>query len=314
MNNDLETMLKGMQQISVGWLLFCVVISILFVSLESLVLALLLKREEEKLPFMKCVKYALIGYFYSGITPSASGGQPMQLLAMTKDGFLSSRSTATLLVMAFYYKLVMVLIGGFLGLFWIDAIKEFFGIYLWVYYMGMILNILLLTAIIALMFIPSQMEKFVNSCCNFLVKIKVLKANENRKLKIKGFISQYTDAVNYMFNAKRKIFWLILITLIQRLLPMFIPVIICLGLPLPHDQLFTIFLIQMATYVAVDMFPLPGAQGISEMILLQSLTPFFTTTYVGIATVLTRGISFYLILFTGLGVVIWDQYNKRKIK
>lgn len=55
--------------------------------------------------------------FYSGITPSATGGQPMQLYEMKKDGNSVSSSTVVLMVTAVCYKLVLVCIGTFLLIF-----------------------------------------------------------------------------------------------------------------------------------------------------------------------------------------------------
>lgn len=36
--------------------------------------------------FDSLYQYSFIGFFYSGITPSATGGQPVQLYYMSKDG------------------------------------------------------------------------------------------------------------------------------------------------------------------------------------------------------------------------------------
>lgn len=39
----------------------------------------------------QALPYALTGFFFSGITPFASGGQPMQLYHMHKDGISAAR-------------------------------------------------------------------------------------------------------------------------------------------------------------------------------------------------------------------------------
>ena len=44
-----------------------------------------------------CIQYSFIGYFYSDITPSATGGQPAQLYEMCKDGNNASDSTVFLI-------------------------------------------------------------------------------------------------------------------------------------------------------------------------------------------------------------------------
>ena len=43
------------------------------------------------------IKYALTGFFFSSVTPSASGGQPMQLYFMSRDGIQVAHGTLSLL-------------------------------------------------------------------------------------------------------------------------------------------------------------------------------------------------------------------------
>ena len=58
----------------------------------------ILKTLHAKSNFWKNVKYSLIGFFFSGITPAASGGQPMQVYYMHKDKIPAAHATLTLLI------------------------------------------------------------------------------------------------------------------------------------------------------------------------------------------------------------------------
>ncbi len=314
-NNDVPAMIDGLKQLSPFWAGTCVAAAYLFILMEALVLACLLKEKDKKIPLVQCIKYSLTGYFYSGITPSASGGQPMQLIAMVQDGHKTSKSSAVLLVMAFYYKVFMVVVSLLLLMFWLPQIDSYFGAYTWLYHLGLALNVVIVIILAALMFFPKQTRGLINSLEQVLLKVKILKPNLNRSTKIDDFMRQYDHSVRYMFKRKRQILLLFTITTIQRLSLMFIPVFIYLGLPLEGEDLYIILLIQSATYVAVDMMPLPGAQGITEVIILQSLGTIFTAKYIGTTMILTRATSFYILLITGLIVVALNQlmrYMKRK--
>lgn len=311
-SSDIGLMIDGLNQLSPVWIIACVMAAVMFILFESIVLGILVKPKEGKLPLLKCIKYALIGYFYSGITPSGTGGQPLQLVSMMKDGYKSSKSSATLLVMAFYYKLVMVLIGLSLLLFWLNGVESHLQSYSWVFYLGLSLNVLVLIVILSLIFIPKQAKWLITKCEQLLIHMRMLRASKKRSEKIDAFIGQYGEAVKYMFQSKLKISMLIVFTFIQRALLMLIPLFIYLGLPLGEDNLMTIFLIQMTSYVAVDMLPLPGAQGITELIFIQSLGPIFTSGYITSSMVLTRGIGFYFLLILGMLVVIYNRLIRLK--
>ena len=49
---------------------------------ESINMRRTLKALGEKVTLFRCYKYSLIGFFYSSITPAATGGQPMQVYYM----------------------------------------------------------------------------------------------------------------------------------------------------------------------------------------------------------------------------------------
>ncbi len=65
---------------------------------EAINIGRTLKALNEKSTFIKNLKYALIGFFFSSITPAASGGQPMQVYYMYKDKISVANSTLALLI------------------------------------------------------------------------------------------------------------------------------------------------------------------------------------------------------------------------
>ena len=87
-------------------------LGLIFICLEGGMLRILLRTMGQKSGLLKCIGYSFVGFFYSGITPSASGGQPMQLYYMKKDGNRLGDSTVALMVTALCYKLALVCIGA----------------------------------------------------------------------------------------------------------------------------------------------------------------------------------------------------------
>ena len=91
--------------------------------------------KEKVCSLWRCIQYSFIGFFYSGITPSATGGQPVQLYYMNKDGNKGSDSTIVLMTVAVIYKIVLVVLGVGMLLFCGGALKtelqSFFPLYCW---------------------------------------------------------------------------------------------------------------------------------------------------------------------------------------
>ena len=84
---EIATSVKG-QYIVIAILTMCI-----YIIGESVNIGRILRELGEKSKFIHNIKYTLIGFFFSSITPAASGGQPMQIYYMHKDKISVSSST-----------------------------------------------------------------------------------------------------------------------------------------------------------------------------------------------------------------------------
>ena len=77
-----------------------VFLAVFFVAGEGCMIWYLLRGIGEQPTLLRCMSYSFIGFFFSGITPSATGGQPMQLYYMRRDGNALSASSVVLMTVA----------------------------------------------------------------------------------------------------------------------------------------------------------------------------------------------------------------------
>lgn len=68
------------------------------------------------LGFSRCEQYAFIGFYFSSITPSSSGGQPVQMYYMKKDHISLANSSVMILFIVFVYQMAMLLLAGIMAL------------------------------------------------------------------------------------------------------------------------------------------------------------------------------------------------------
>ena len=102
---NLGEIANAVSKMSVGYLVPAAALAIFFVCAEGYMIWYLLQamkanRRKEGSSLIRCIQYSFIGFFYSGITPSATGGQPVQLYYMSKDGNRGSDSTVVLMTVA----------------------------------------------------------------------------------------------------------------------------------------------------------------------------------------------------------------------
>ena len=95
------------------------IIAILCMSAFSICEALNIKTAlnlfKVKISFKRSYKYALAGFFVAGITPSATGGDPMQLYLMSRDDIKISHGALTLLLklLSFQFNQIVIAVLGF---------------------------------------------------------------------------------------------------------------------------------------------------------------------------------------------------------
>ena len=77
----------------------------------------ILKALNHKITIVRGMFYSIVEFFFSGITPSSTGGQPIQLYYMSKDKIPMRKSYITLLLNTIYFKLILLFLGVIVLLF-----------------------------------------------------------------------------------------------------------------------------------------------------------------------------------------------------
>lgn len=311
---DLSKIFQSIKTLSFLCLLESGVTAIFFVSAEGVMIFYLLRSLNGKSGLLCCISYSFIGFFYSGITPSATGGQPMQLYYMKKDGNSLADSSVVLMVVALIYKFVLVIFGIFMLLFWNCSLRFYLQNYFGLYLFGLALNIILVVILFGTMMLPKTMKKILIKAEHLLKTIKVLKVSPEGEKKSVQFVDNYHSAVQFLKSHKKKILVVIGMTFLQRFSVFFLTYIIYRGFGLQGTNLFTIVFLQASIYIAVDMLPIPGAQGITELMYQNVFKMIFPKVYLISSLYVTRGINFYFLLMFSALVVIgnWIYRSKKK--
>ena len=138
-------------------------LSLWYVLCESIILKLMFWREKRRVSFLSCSRYSFIGYFFSAITPSASGGQPVEIYYMNRDGIPVSTSTPMLMVTTILYKIVLVALGVVFMAVGRDRMLAALSHSLWLFVLGFVLNALFIAFVLALLFKPALVRRFMHS-------------------------------------------------------------------------------------------------------------------------------------------------------
>lgn len=308
---DAEQVLGAVRSLSAKALCMALLAALFFVSAEGIMIYYLIHSMNGRSGMLRCISYSFIGFFYSGITPSATGGQPMQLYYMCKDHNSLSESSVVLMTVALIYKFVLVMIGIVMILFWHKGLRFYLRDFFPLYLIGLGLNLILVLILSAVMLAPNGIKNIIIRMETLLVKVGILHESNLRTEKIERFVGGYQDAVQFLLANKRKVFNVCLITFLQRCSVFVLTWIVYRGLALEGADALTVILLQASVYIAVDMLPVPGAQGITEFMYRNVFGTIFTGGYLMPSLYVTRGISFYFLLIMGMAVVAGRMLSDR---
>ncbi|MEY8518433.1 lysylphosphatidylglycerol synthase transmembrane domain-containing protein [Lachnospiraceae bacterium 29-84] len=309
--NDMEAVFQAMGTLHPAYLFAAIATAFFFVSAEGFMICYLLRALRYKTKVSTCVKYSFVGFFYSGITPSATGGQPMQLYYMQKEGHKISDSSVVLMTVAVIYKLVLVVMGLLILILYHEPLAGYLKQYLYLYYLGLFLNTFLVVVLLFIMISPKCFKGIVMGGEKLLKKFKILKSSRERTERLIDMADQYHEAVLFFLKNKSKIVAVVLFTVIQRCSVFFLTYLIYKGMGLEGLSALTVMNLQASVYIAVDMLPLPGAQGITELMYKTAFAQIFPGAFLTASMCVTRGLNFYMVLIASAAIAALCHFGPK---
>lgn len=305
-DTELSVILADLHEADKRWLALGVVLVFLFVAGESVIIKYMLRLFGDKTKFHSCLKYSFIGFFFSCITPSASGGQPAQIYYMKKDGIKIGFSTLIMLVITVAYKGVLVLLGIIYFIFNHEIVSDFAGKWFWLLMVGFALNIIYIAALVMLFFNPIWARKAGIKIINFLCTLHILKWKNNERYiaKITGICDNYMKGAEYVKKNVHAVINIFMITAVQRLCLLAVTWVVYKSYALTGTSLTVIIAVQTMIAITVEMLPLPGAAGITEACFIVMFSKIFGSELVRSGMLLSRGLSFYCLLIMSAAVTL----------
>ena len=285
---------------------------VLFIMGESAIILYLLRTLGTKARFSHCCLYSFIGFFYSCITPSASGGQPMQVIAMRKDDVPVAVSTVVLAIVTITYKLVLVVIGCLVMVLQPAEIMSHLEGVEGLVYLGLVLNVGCIAILLLLVFKPSIVRNSAKAVLGWVNRIRPLKNPDRINARLERTMNQYAGTADYYRSHKAVMVNVFVLTLLQRVFLFLVTWLTYQAFGLSGESLITLLTLQAMISVVVDMLPLPGGMGVSETLFLQIFLPIFGSELELPGMIISRGISYYTQLLLSAVMTVAASFILRK--
>ena len=289
---DLSSMMDAIHRADKRWLVPGIALVAFFIWGESIIIWYMMRSSGICLKKRTCFLFSSVGFFFSCITPSASGGQPMQIYYMKKEKISIPVSTVILMIVTITYKLVLVVIGVGIAIFGRGFLHKYLEGILPVFYLGLALNIFCVTFMTILVFHPLLAKAILVKGMKLLERLHLMKKKEGRLKKLEDSMDTYRNTAAYLKNNPFVIVKVIGITFIQRMALFAVTWFVYQAFGLHGTGFWEILFLQAVISVSVDMLPLPGGMGISETLFLNIFSPVFGGLLLP-GMVLSRGLGYY---------------------
>lgn len=302
---ELFEILKGVKLPFVFLGIGCMVVYFLC---ESFNLKRTLRALGENITIKNTIKYSLIGFFFSSITPAATGGQPMQVYYMHKDGVKAAHSTLALVVNLWSFQITTISMALISVIFFHNYLDV--GL-VFLFITGILLNSIALSLLIIGIFSKKLSTGLVNITIKIMKKLKIRHLDEKEE-SLKAALEKYNGSAKYIRGNKKIVIRQFLITFIQEVVYYSIPFCVFKSFDLGGANYIKMVCLQSIVYATVSGIPSPGAVGISEGAFVSIYKSIFTDKLINGAMLLNRGISFYLFVFICAIVVIVNTFKDKK--
>ncbi|MCH4890896.1 flippase-like domain-containing protein [Acidaminobacter sp. JC074] len=291
--------INALSGINKGWLLTAFVFICIYWLIESGIVHTLINQLYEKRAFKDSLRVSMIGQFFSGITPFATGGQPAQLLLLNKIKVSVGIGSSILMSKFIIYQSVLVLYAAILliikGKFFISEVNNIFSLVI----LGFGINLLVISGLLFISFARNSNKKIIFFLINVLYKLKLIKDIDKAQSKVIHHMEDFHNQITLMKNHKGLMIKIILLTILQLTSYFTVPYFLYKGFGLSGVPVINIIAATAFVLMVTSFIPMPGGSGGAEGGFYIIFGMFFLPKLIVPAILLWRIITYYLWMFVG---------------
>lgn len=286
--------------------------------LENYTIWYYLRCENQSIGFWRCQKMTMIGQYYCSLTPMSTGGQPMQVYYMNKNGVSLGAASSSMTVKVVIYNVCMVATALIGVIYNFGYFMENAGVALPFAIIGIILNSVIIALFCLMFFNKKACEKVMAWIICFLCKIRIVKNRAALEEKTETTLKEYFGSVSFMKKNPKKMVWLSVTTWVQTVAMMSVSYCIYRAFGYNQESPILFITLQYVLFIAVSYVPLPGASGAQELGFLKIFGNILPRDKAYIVMMLWRFFTYIVSIIVGGVIIVWDQvkasFFKKKTK
>lgn len=295
--NGLLDLAGHIGSLKTGWLALAFAGMLGELLLDALLIYRFTRLSHRRYTLRHALRSGMTGHFYSAITPFQTGGQPMQVFFMSRQGVDPGVSTAALIQKFLVYQSCLTAYSAFAILACFPLFGGQVGAGFWgLAFAGFCLQAAIIAALVLFSFSRRLTRSLLRFVCRLLQRLRLLSDAGETARQWEGHLDAYHACNRQLL--RRKVFLLraCLLTVAQLTCLFSVSYSIYRAFGFVRATALEMLCAQAFVTMLVSVVPLPGAAGASEGGFYVFFSLFFTAATVKSATAIWRFITYYAVI------------------
>ena len=298
-NSDLENAWEALFTLDPWWLLGAAGCWFSYLFFDALGYHYFLRKQGYGVKLSFALYISLMGFYYSNITPGASGGQPMQIYYMNKKGVPIGIGTSGISMKFISNQLMTVLMASALWLWNASFVDRQLAGARWVVIIGWLINFAAVPLILLVAFHRPLVQRIAAFFIRLGHRLHLVKDAEVASLRVNSMLDSYHASVLRLSRHPRQILIQLGLSALSVLGLMSVILFVYrafdeAGTPWHHLLTISFLLFLSASYT-----PLPGASGAQEGGFAVLFRGIFPDAQLFVALLIWRFSTYYLSILAG---------------
>lgn len=264
-------------------------------------------------PFLSYKSTQLCRY-YDAISPMSTAGEPCQIFYLKSRGVRSEVATSIPIVKSLFWQMAHATIAMILLIFNANSYISLNPIVITVAWISIAVNFFVLLVILMLSTSKRVGPRIVIGVLKFLAKLHIIKNYQATFRKVMRFVLNYQTCMRSFATNFFTVALQIVLAAGEIFITCLIPYFIYRTfIPDPTVSALDIITRTIICNLASLVIPIPGGSGAAEYSFLEMFSGLFTNKTTVWAMLIWRTLSYYLIIFRGIAITIYDGvYGNKK--
>lgn len=311
LKDDFAGIIQTIMDINFWWFLIGVILMFGYWFFRALAFHGLVLKFDKKYDFKRTFGLIMLTQFFNGVTPFATGGQPLVVYTLKKDGLKVSDSTNIVVQDFITYQIALITLGSLAILYnylfnifaEVQLLKE-------IVLVGFLINVAVVIGLFTVAFARKFNQMVVKYSIKIMSKLKIVKDKDKVIDRWEEKINNFHDGASILMKDKKHFAMNILLNATAMISLYLIPLAILFSMRDYYSINGLTAIVTSAYIMLVSAFiPSPGSAGGIEWAFIAFFSNFITGSVLNAMMILWRLLTYYMGLT--IGAIVFNIWRKR---